>query len=79
MMQPAYLWDRDNAAELGKLNLAWPGRVAVKPQMSARFVLVPELRAQEPKQLGFGEHDHVLQTPAPDRADQPFNERVLPG
>ena len=47
--------------------------------MRAHRVVVARVALQEPTQMPFTEHDHLLEALAPDRADEPLRERVLPG
>jgi hypothetical protein len=42
-------------------------------------VVVGEVRTKHATQVAFVEHDDVVETVAPDRADQAFGERILPG
>ena len=54
-------------------------RVLVQGPMGPRLIIVGGICAQNPAQVGFTEYDHVVQALAPDRANEPFNVRVLPG
>ncbi len=53
--------------------------VPAKREMSSRFVIVREVTRQDSAQVSFAEHDHVIQTLAPDRANQSLNVGGLPG
>jgi hypothetical protein len=65
-------------AEFRRLN--WPavGRILVERQVSARPVVVREVASQDMTQVVFAEDDDVIQTLAPDGADEALCERVLP-
>src|SRR4029450_12927834 len=53
--------------------------VVVKRLMWPRGVVVGEIRAQDAAEMGAVQNDDVIQALAPDGADPPFRERVLPG
>ena len=69
---------RDDAAEFRLLN--WPavGRILVERQVSACPVVVREVASQGTAQVLFAKDDVVIQTLAPDGADESLRERVLP-
>ena len=46
--------------------------------MSAGFVIVHEIACQDSPQVGFVEHDDMVDTLSADTADQAFNVRILP-
>src|SRR2546428_427012 len=79
MMQAADLGNRDDRAQSRRLN--WPpvGCVLVEREMSASPVIVREVAGQDAAQVAFAEDKNVIETLAPDRADEPFHERILPG
>jgi len=68
----------DDPAEFWLLN--WPamGRILVERQVSACPVVVREVASQGTAQVRFAEDDDVIQTLAPDGADEAFREGVLP-
>src|SRR6266545_5287514 len=47
--------------------------------MSPRLIIVGSIRAQDPAQVRFTEHDDVVQALPSDRADESFNISILPG
>ena len=61
--------------------LDWPtmGRIPVEAQVSACPVVVREVASQGTVEVPFAEDDDVIQTLAPDGADEPLREGVLPG
>src|SRR5262249_50100416 len=73
------LGNPDDPAELRRLN--WPsvGCVLVEREVSARPMIVGEVRGQDASQMPFAENDDMLQALAAHRADEPLDERVLPG
>jgi hypothetical protein len=46
--------------------------------MGARPVVVSEVAGQDAAKVSLVENEHVIQALAPDRADEPLGERVLP-
>ena len=47
--------------------------------MSSRSVVVLEVRSKNALEVAFVEHNYMIQTLAPDRADQTFDVGILPG
>jgi hypothetical protein len=75
------------AADFGKLHdLACGGQldrphiwsVLVEREMGACPVVVSEVAGQDAAKVSLAEDEHVMQALAPDRADEPLHERVLP-
>lgn len=54
------------------------GRVRVEREMGARPMVVAEVTDQDAVEVSLAEHEHVIQTVASDRADEPLHQRVLP-
>jgi hypothetical protein len=61
--------------------LDWPGirRILVEREVSARLMVVAEVAGQDATEVSLAEDEHVVQALAPDRADEPFREGILPG
>ena len=78
MVEATDFANRDNPAEFRLLN--WPavGRILVERQVSARPVVVREVASQGTAQVLFAEHKDMIQTLAPDGADEALREGVLP-
>src|SRR5439155_20957223 len=78
MMQATDFANRDDSAEFRPLN--WPavGCILVEREVSTRPVIVREVASQGAPQMPFAEAEDVIQTLAPDRADEPLREGVLP-
>jgi hypothetical protein len=53
-------------------------RILLEPEVSSRPVIVREIAGQDAVQVAFAQDEGVIQTLAPDRADEPFREGVLP-
>ena len=70
MVEAADFANRDDPAEFRPLN--WPamGRILVERQVSARPVVVREVASQGTAEVLFAEDDDVIQTLAPDGADE---------
>jgi hypothetical protein len=78
-MEPTDLRDRHHAPELGRMHLAWLGTVVVERLVWPCGVVVGEIRAQDAAEMGLAQNDDVIEALAADGADDPFDERVLPG
>ena len=63
---------------------SWPfdgppvGRVLVEREMRSGAVIVREVRGQDATQVAFAQNDDMIEALPPDRADEPFHERILP-
>ena len=77
MMEPAEMRDRDNGA-IALLNGARQRRVAVQRQVRPRLIVVDRVALQPSAQVALTERDDVIRALTPDRADDPFRERILP-
>jgi len=77
-MQATDFGNLDNRAELRWLD--WPsvGCIFVERKVSSHPVIVREVASQGAAQVPFAEDEDVIQTLAPDRADEPLREGVLP-
>src|SRR5881628_3644524 len=78
MVEATDFANRDDPAEFRPLNPPAVGRVLVKRKVSTRPVVVREVASQGTAQVSFAEDEDVIQTFAPDGADKPLRERVLP-
>ena len=78
MMEATDFGNRDDRAEFRRLNWAAVGRILVEREMSTRPVVVREVATQGAAQVPFAKDEYVIQTLAPDGADEPLREGVLP-
>src|SRR5438093_438733 len=78
MVEATDFANRDDLAEFRPLNWAAVGRILVEREVSTRPVVVREVTGQEAAQVPFAKDDDVIQTLAPDGADEPLREGVLP-
>src|SRR2546428_5480103 len=78
MVEATDFANRDDPAEFRPLN--WPavGRILVEREVSTRPVVVREVASQGTAQVSFAKDEDVIQTLAPDGADQPLREGILP-
>ena len=78
MVEATDFANRDDPADFRLLN--WPavGRILVERQVRARLVVVREVASQGAAQVLFSEDDNVIQTLAPNRADEALGEGGLP-
>jgi hypothetical protein len=77
VMKPAEDGHRYDAARV--LDGAMDRGVFVKRPMSPQLVVVGGIPRQNPAQVRFAQHNHMVDALASDRSDQPFGEAVLPG
>ena len=70
--------NREDPTECGPLN--WPAVwcILVEREVSARPVIVREVAGQGAAQVLFAQDDDMIETLAPDRADEPLREGILP-
>jgi len=78
MVEATDFANRDDPAEFRPLNSPAAGRVLVERKVSTRPVVVCEVASQGTAQVSFAEDEDVIQTFAPDGADKPLREEVLP-
>src|SRR5207249_8574356 len=78
MVEATDFANRDDPPEFRPLNWAAVGRILVERQVSARLVVVRKVASQGTTQVLVAEDDDVIQTLAPDGADEPLREGVLP-
>src|SRR5438445_4318237 len=68
----------DDLAEFRPLNWAAVGRILVEREVSTRPVVVREVASQGAAQVSLAQDEYVIQTLAPDGANEPLREGVLP-
>src|SRR6266403_2748335 len=78
MVEATDFANRDDLAEFRPLNWAAVGRILVEREVSTRPVVVREVASQGAAQVSFAKDEDMIQTLAPDGADKPLRERVLP-
>ena len=78
MVEATDFANRDDPAEFRPLN--WPavGCILVEREVSTRPVVVREVAGQGAAQVPFAKDGDMIQTLAPDGADEPLREGVLP-
>src|SRR5256886_9069967 len=79
MVEATDFANRDDLAEFRPLNWAAVGRILVEREVSTRPVVVREVASQGAAQVPFAKDEDVIQTLAPDGADEPLREGILPG
>src|SRR6267143_4292869 len=78
MMEATDFANWDDRAEFRPLNRAAVGRILVEREVSTRPVVVRDVASQGAAQVPFAKDEDVIQTLAPDGADEPLREGVLP-
>jgi hypothetical protein len=71
--------DRGHPPKGWRLNIAWPWSIVGERLVGTRGVVVGNVGAEEPAQMGVLENDDLIPALAADGADHPFHEGVLPG
>ena len=78
MMQTADFGHLPDPSRLGELDGPDVGGVLVEREMRAGLVVVREVPGQDAAEVSLAEDEHVIQAFAPDGADEPFREGILP-
>jgi len=78
MMEATDFANRHDRARLRPFNGPYVWRVLVKREMGSGAVIVGKVRGQNATQVRLAQNEDMVQTLAPDRADQPLRERILP-
>src|SRR5438132_8738474 len=78
MVEATDFANRDDPAEFRPLNSPATGRILVEREVSTRPVVVRKVASQGAAQVSFAKDEDVIQTLAPDGADQPLREGILP-
>src|SRR5882762_6041331 len=78
VMQATNFGNFHDPARLGELDGPDVRRILVEREMRASPVMVGEVAGQNAPQVAFAENQNVIQTLAPDRADEPLREGILP-
>ncbi len=79
VMQATDFGNLHDPARLGELDGPDARRILVEREVSARPVVVREVAGEGAAQVPFAEDEDVIQTLAPNRADEPLREGILPG
>ena len=79
MVQAADLGDREDPPLLWPLHPSRLRRILLQAQVGSAAVVVGEVVCEQTVQVGLVEHDDMVQAFAPNRPDQPFHIRRLPG
>ena len=53
--------------------------ILLQRSMCPRFIIIGGVCAEDPAQMRFTEHDHVVEAFPSDRADKSLNVSILPG
>ena len=62
MMKATDHWDQDHVTFIGRFDFARPWRVPIERQVSSAVVIVLQVLREDPMEMGFAEHDHMIQT-----------------
>ena len=78
MVEATDFANRDDLAEFRPLNCAAVWCILFEREVSTRPVVVREVASQGAAQVPFAKDEYVIQTLAPDGANEPLREGVLP-
>jgi hypothetical protein len=78
MMEAANLRKGNYLTRFSGLDRPWHGTVLTQRKVSARLVIVVQIRSENSPQVPFAEHDEVIKALSPDRSDHPFSVGILP-
>src|SRR2546422_8645580 len=78
MVEATDFANRNDPGEFRPLNRPAMGRILAEREVSTRPVIVREVASQGAAQVSFPKDEDVIQTLAPDGADKPLREGVLP-
>jgi hypothetical protein len=78
-MQATNFGNRDDRAERRWLDRPSVGCILVERQVSASPVIVREVHSEDASQVPLAENDDMVQTLAPDRADESLGEGICHG
>ena len=67
-----------DVARNGELDRPEVGCVLVEREVGTRLMVISEIAGQNAVEVSLAEDDNVIQALAPDRADEPFREGILP-
>ncbi len=77
-MKSSDLRKRNYLTAVGRLDGPSVRRILPERQVRARPVVVGEVGTKDLSEMALVENNDVVQTISPDRADYPFDERILP-
>ena len=78
MVQAADFWNLHDPASCGQLDRPGIRCVLVEREVGARLMVIDKVASQDSTQMSFPQDEDMVETVAPDRADQALGERILP-
>src|SRR5262249_46648357 len=78
MMGPTDFGNLDDRPRGGDLSWADVERILGEREMRSSPVIVGEVADEDAAEVSLAEDEHVIQALAPDGADEPFREGILP-
>jgi hypothetical protein len=79
MVQATDFANWHHVSKLRWLDRPFVRRILGEGEVGPGAVVVLEVSGQDSAQVSFTEDKDMIQTLAPDRADEPFDEGILPG
>ena len=78
MVQAADFGKLQDLSRRGRLDGPEVGGVLVEREVGPRLMVIGEIAGQDAVEVSLAEHEHVIQALAPDGADEPLREGILP-
>ena len=78
MMQSAEVTNLDDTATIQRMDIPVLGAIHLQGLMDPPAVIVAEEARQNPPQVPFVQHDHVVEAFSADAPDHPFDIGILP-
>jgi hypothetical protein len=79
MVKPVDFWNRDDASSGRRLDRSWSRRVLAESEVRPRAHVVGHVVSQHELEPRGTEHDHVIEAPTSDGANEALDVAVLPG
>src|SRR5262245_62571747 len=78
-MQSADFGDFDHRSQIRRLLGSRLGRVLRERYMGSGSMIILAVAFQNPAEMIFIDHDHMVEALSPEASNHPLNERILPG
>ena len=78
MMKATDFGNLHDRADLRSVDRAPVWRILLEREVSSSAVVIREVAGQDAAEVSLAEHEDMVETLAPYRADEPFREGILP-
>ena len=79
VVKSSHHWQSDDLTSFRRFNRTRFGTILVESSVRAMAVIILKILGEHVVQMSSLEHNHLVQTLAPDGADQALSEGILPG